>query len=168
MKDERRKALIKRLHKKLDNLRSLRDSRNVSDSRYWQRWGRYRHKLECRRNSLHWESIDYLCSNYDKVYLPEFESQEIRQNRLGRLNNRHLDFLGHYRFKERLTAKCEEVGVELKLVNECYTSKTCGGCGHVNSDLGGSKVLKCGSCGLEIARDVNGARNILIKSKLGL
>jgi transposase len=48
------------------------------------------------------------------------------------------------------------------LVSEEYTSKTCGGCGSLNC-VGGSKEYKC-ECGVDIDRDMNGARNILIKS----
>ncbi len=48
--------------------------------------------------------------------------------------------------------------------SEEYTSKTCGNCGVLKNNLGGSKVLNCGSCGLKIDRDINGSRNILLKT----
>lgn len=69
-----------------------------------------------------------------------------------------------------MKAKCIEKGVELYLVDESYTSLTCGMCGRVKqkSELGGSRVYKCpvekGGCGSILDRDVNGARNILIKN----
>ncbi|MDH6100459.1 zinc ribbon domain-containing protein [Anabaenopsis sp. FSS-46] len=50
------------------------------------------------------------------------------------------------------------------LENESYTSKTCGNCGHVHYKLGGNKVFKCPHCGIQICRDVNGARNILLRA----
>ena len=45
-----------------------------------------------------------------------------------------------------------------------YTSKTCGGCGWINKNLSNSDVYNCGSCGLCIYRDMNGARNIMLRN----
>ena len=46
-----------------------------------------------------------------------------------------------------------------------HTTKTCGCCGHIWNNVGGSKVYKCQNenCNYELDRDVHGARNILIK-----
>ena len=55
-----------------------------------------------------------------------------------------------------------EKGYEVS-VYESYTSCTCGVCGEINK-MGGSEIYLCQSCGLEIDRDVTGARNILIKN----
>jgi putative transposase len=44
------------------------------------------------------------------------------------------------------------------------TSKTCGNCGNIKQDLGASKVYKCSECKKKMYRDVNGARNILLKN----
>ncbi|KAE8964852.1 hypothetical protein PR001_g28913 [Phytophthora rubi] len=47
---------------------------------------------------------------------------------------------------------------------EEYTSKTCSGCGKLKENLGGSEVYKCVFCGAHMDRDLNGAKNILIKN----
>ncbi|CAG8820724.1 12399_t:CDS:1, partial [Gigaspora margarita] len=44
-----------------------------------------------------------------------------------------------------------------------YTSKTCGFCGYVYRKLGGSKIFHCPECKTELDRDINGARNILLR-----
>ncbi|RHZ50134.1 hypothetical protein Glove_505g20 [Diversispora epigaea] len=49
------------------------------------------------------------------------------------------------------------------ICTEEYTSKTCGCCGHIHRKLGGSKVFRCPSCTAELDRDINGARNILLR-----
>ena len=54
--------------------------------------------------------------------------------------------------------------MRIKLVGEEYTSKTCGVCGVLNQKLGGKTKFVCGECGYEADRDLNAARNILIKS----
>jgi len=51
----------------------------------------------------------------------------------------------------------------LCIVNESYTSKTCTECGELN-DVQGSEEYHCNVCGLDVDRDVNGSRNILIKN----
>lgn len=74
-------------------------------------------------------------------------------------------FLHHFKFKERLKNKGTEFKTIIIDVNESYTSKICGVCGHVNLS-NSSKNFKCSSCKIEIDRDINGSRNILIKKYL--
>ena len=68
--------------------------------------------------------------------------------------------LQHYNFKEKLLNTKE---LNVHIVNEAFTSKTCGCCGKINHLLGGNKIFKCTSCELSIDRDINGARNIYLK-----
>ncbi len=73
--------------------------------------------------------------------------------------------MSHYLFRQRLISKAEEYkNCQVVIVGEQYTSKTCGLCGKLNEDLNGKKLFECPSCGLEIDRDNNGSRNILIKN----
>jgi transposase len=75
--------------------------------------------------------------------------------------------LSHYSFQQRLLSKSEEyTNCKVHIVDESYTSKTCGKCGEINTTLGSSKLFICGntSCRTELDRDCNGARNILIKN----
>ena len=73
--------------------------------------------------------------------------------------------LKHYRFQQRLKDKIEEYpGKKLHICTEEYTSKTCTNCGVIKNSLGGNEVFKCKNCSLIIDRDINGARNILIKN----
>lgn len=51
----------------------------------------------------------------------------------------------------------------LYIVTEEFTSKTCTSCGSIKNNLGSNKLFECANCGLKIDRDINGARNILIK-----
>lgn len=68
----------------------------------------------------------------------------------------------HYRFKMKLKAKAEEYSCRVVDCNESYTSKTCGCCGTENP-IGGKEVWTCEHCGCVHDRDINGARNILLK-----
>lgn len=161
---ERRMKLVKLWRMRLDKLRRAKSMKEISDGRFSRRYYRWSKKLEARVTNLHWETVTYLRGEYDEIFLPHFESQEMRSKGLGWLINRDLDYFCHYKFKCRVKEKCEEWGVKLYLVEEDYTSKTCGRCGEINNNLGGSKVFKCKVCKLECGRDVNGARNILMKN----
>ncbi|MDH6107093.1 transposase, partial [Anabaenopsis tanganyikae CS-531] len=77
---------------------------------------------------------------------------------------RQMLTLSHYKFERHLKQAAQRKGVIVVLCNESYTSKTCGNCGHVHYKLGGNKVFKCPHCGIQICRDVNGARNILLRA----
>ena len=69
--------------------------------------------------------------------------------------------LSHCRFRQYLSHKsCEYPWCKVVICTEEYTSKTCGCCGVINRNLGSLKTFKCPSC---IDRDVNGARNVLLK-----
>jgi transposase len=50
-------------------------------------------------------------------------------------------------------------------VNEAYTSKTCGKCGFIDYELGSNHIYNCPKCKNKLDRDVNAARNILMKNK---
>ena len=82
-----------------------------------------------------------------------------------RLRHSTLDLQSHHRFKQRLLAnKAREYPwCKVLIVDEAYTSKTCGMCGHIHQSLGGNKVFRCPHCSFEIDRNVNGARNILLR-----
>ena len=67
------------------------------------------------------------------------------------------------RFVQMLTYKAESAGGWVKRVDPRGTSQRCSGCGGVPSekrDLS-VRVYRCESCGLEMDRDVNAAKNVL-------
>lgn len=74
-----------------------------------------------------------------------------------------LQMQSHYKFKQHLFNKSEEYGCKINEVSEEYTSKTCGNCGSLSNNYH-NRIKKCNSCKIEIDRDMNGARNILIKN----
>ena len=98
----------------------------------------------------------------------ELRNNLKRYKRVTRLNSRVkfvLNNLSHYKFKQHLLAKGKEYGCLIVEVGEEYTSKCCGKCGHI-SDQYKNRIKKCPMCNLEIDRDYNGSRNILIKNLL--
>ena len=92
-------------------------------------------------------------------HTPSFESQEIVSINKNKKVRRDLLSLRHYQFKQKLLTRSKGVVI----CKEHYTSKTCGSCGYLNN-VGSSKIYNCKICNLTIDRDINGARNILLKN----
>ena len=100
--------------------------------------------------------------------LGDFSSSRCASRKAGSkltpLTRDHLYSWAHYRFKQKLLERARGTDTKVVLQDESWTSRTCGRCGHVKNNLGGNKTYACDMCGLNIDRDANGARNILIKS----
>lgn len=118
-------------------------------------------KIENKVKDLHYQTANILCK-HKNILLPVVNVKQLAK-KLGEKTNRRMYALSHFKFRMRLIDKAKERGCNLILVNESYTSKTCSFCGEINETLGAKKWFKCNSCENEIDRDVNGARNILIR-----
>jgi transposase len=157
---------INELHDKIDQLKSLRATStdhktSVRCRRDYRR--AYRH-LGWLIDELHYSTIHEL-KNYKHILLPRFDSQEmVRSRKLDRKTKRRMMALQHYRFRQRLEDWIDlNPDTKLYIVNESYTTKTCTRCGVIN-DVGSNSIYHCLECGLYIERDINGARNILLKN----
>jgi len=119
-------------------------------------------------SELHWKTISFLIENYDLIILPEFPVQKmIKGHKLKRSTKRCMMMFSFFQFKERLKWKCSLYGKKVMIVDESYTSKTCGSCGCLNN-IKGSELFICSNCNCIIDRDCNGARNIFIKNSISL
>ena len=83
----------------------------------------------------------------------------------GMMKNRHLSKAvasqKFYEFRIKLQAKCNENGIELRVVDRWFpSSKTCHCCGAIKKDLKLSdRIFKC-DCGYTEDRDFNAALNL--------
>ena len=116
-------------------------------------------------DELHHKTARFLVEQFDIILLPSFDvSQMIKRGsrKINSKSTRQMLTWAHYRFKCFLKHKCEEYNKVLLIVNEAYTSKTQSWNGKINYKLGGSKVIRDDT--YSVPRDLNGARNIWIKS----
>lgn len=85
----------------------------------------------------------------------------------GMLKNKHLAReianASFYTIREALTRRCEERGIQLKIVDRFYpSSKLCSNCGHKKNDLKLSeRTYVCSNCNMMIDRDLNAAINLV-------
>ena len=103
------------------------------------------------------------------IMLPSFETSNMvrrGERRIRAKTAREMLTWGHWRFKQRLIHKAREFPwCRVIICDEQYTSKTCPQCGQLNYALNGKKEFSCPQpdCGFTLDRDINGARNILIR-----
>ena len=115
-------------------------------------------------------------TNIRTDYINKVVSQLIEQNPSsitiedlnikGMMSNKHLSKSisqqKFYEFRVKLTDKCNQNDIELRIVDRWYpSSKTCSQCGSYKSDLKLSdRIYKCNGCGIEIDRDFNASLNL--------
>lgn len=83
----------------------------------------------------------------------------------GMMKNRHLSKViaqqKFFEFRTKLTAKCKEYGIELRVVDRFYpSSKICHNCGCIKSDLKLSDRVYTCDCGYTEDRDFNASLNL--------
>lgn len=120
-----------------------------------------RWKIKDLISELHHKLALFLVKTFDNILIPSFETSNMVTKLHSKVARAMLGW-SHYKFKQFLKYKAEEYSCNVIEVNESYTSKTCGNCGK-QQNIGSKEVFKC-SCGLVIDRDLNGARNILLKN----
>jgi putative transposase len=111
-------------------------------------------------------AYDLLVEN-DIILLPTFNTSKMVKKgfrKIGRNTVAAMLDLNHYRFKLHLRWLAKKYGKVVIDVNEAYTSKTYNG--RIMNNLGGKssfKVPLVDGRSKVIGRDLNGARNILIR-----
>jgi putative transposase len=157
---------VKQLHALMDALRSAQTRDGIRRRTRWRIKQKLSYLELCLYNTiqeLHNQSASRLVQHYGTILLPTFGTSEMLQGRkLHACTKRRMQSLSHYRFQQKLIGLCQKYGTHLYLVDESYTTKTCGSCGRIH-DVGGSHVYEC-ECGYRIDRDIHGARNIWIKT----
>lgn len=122
------------------------------------------HRIQDLVDELHWQCINYLVHNFSVIVFPPFEVKGMTKKgrKLRKSVVRSMLSLRFFEFKERLRRKCKECGVLYVEQNESYTSKTNSFTGELMTNLGGKEWFVYD--GIKVHRDLNGARNILIRA----
>ena len=101
--------------------------------------------------------------NYNRVEENKLLRTYTKEKRLRKNDKYVLSQLSHYEFKQHLIQKAEIYGCKVQIVTEEYTSQTCTLCGTLSKKYI-KREKQCTHCGNKIDRDINGSRNILLKS----
>lgn len=120
-------------------------------------------KLHQRINNIHSNYINHCVAEVVKTK-PQFVTIEDL-NVKGMMKNRHLSKAvaeqNFYTFREKLTAKCNQLGIEVRVAGRFFpSSKMCHKCGAIKSDLKlKDRWYRC-DCGYENNRDFNASLNL--------
>ena len=156
--------IYKNLNNKIDKIDKYTNSK-LKPSKKVKYTNKTKKQINNKINDLHWKTINYLTTNYNKILIGDLSVKGIvGTNGISKKSKRIAHFIKLFVFKNRLKEKCEERGVEYLEINEYNTSKSCSICGNVKTDLRKKKLYDCTNCNNKIHRDINGARNIYFVS----
>ena len=118
------------------------------------------YRLDCIRNDYN----NKIVNEITRTKLKYITIEDLKISNM--MKNRHLSKAiqeqNFYAIRAKLTNKCKERNIELRLVDTFYpSSKTCSNCGSIKKDLKlKDRIYKCSNCGLEIDRDYNASINL--------
>ena len=125
-------------------------------------------KIKNKRKDWNHKVTTAIVSEYDKVVVGNVSSSKLIKTRMAK----SVSDAGWSDFKQMLAYKALRLGVEMKEVNESFSTVTCSCCGNRTGPKGqaGLRVREwiCSSCGTVHYRDINAAMNILRFSLLGI
>jgi putative transposase len=139
----------------------------IPNKRRKNRENQINRKMKNIIDDFHWKIINFLTNKYSMILIGDMSSKSISSNRTGNMYEMTKRIglkMGLYTFRERLKYKCHCKRIKYRMIRENYTSKMCSCCGKINEKLGGKKIYDCKKCGMIMDRDLNGARNIYLKS----
>ena len=156
--------MLAKLHDRIDKLKSLAcKAKSKTKYHMLRRCTLLRTKITNKVNDLHWQTASYLTKKYKVILIPDFGTKHIVETTKNSHMHRNILQLSHFAFKQKLKYCAKQNHSIVIECSEASTSKTCGGCGNIYK-IGCSEEYVCKFCKLHIHRDVNGARNIFIRS----
>ena len=169
-KNINKSARLKKLEKQLIREQKClsRKYENLKKGKTTQRANIHKQKLKVQK--LH-HKIDNIRTDYINKTIAEIVKTKPSYitiedlNVKGMMKNRHLSKAvaaqKFYEFRTKIQAKCNESGIELRVVDRFYpSSKLCHCCGCIKKDLKLSdRIYKC-KCGYIEDRDFNAALNL--------
>lgn len=123
-------------------------------------------------SNLHIVSAKLICNKYDIIYIGYVNNKgNINSKIMNTIDDNLLKILCHTDFLHTLKYYTKRYNKKLYIVDESYTSTQCGKCGEFNKftriyddDDSERRKYICLYCNTIFCRDLNAARNILIKN----
>jgi len=161
---------LKTLLKRIDNVVKDKPTKsNKRKCRYKLYAKRLRKKVTDMVTDLHWKTANFLCKNFNTILVGNMSTTGIvkkEKSVLRATDKVYCIALSHYKFRERLKSKAAEFCVDFHIVDESYTTQTCGKCGQRNLNVKANKTFTCAqeTCQFKLDRDYNAGRNIYLKA----
>ena len=139
--------------------------KNLPGKKYKLRKALHRHQARAKdfRDELHWKTISYMTDHYDVIVMGKLNVKSLMMGH-NRTNKKHLSFLSHYMFRERLLTKGIAKGNLVLIQEEHGTTQGCPVCGFKKLDVGSSKVYTCDRCTFTGDRDTKSALCMILSN----
>lgn len=150
---------LERQVRRLQKAVSRKDRGSANRRKAVARLARKHYQLSCLRNDTLNKLTSGLVANWSEIVIEDLNVKGMLKNR--RLA-RAISCQGWAEFRRQITYKSEMHDRDLVVADRFYPStKTCYNCGVRKDSLALSdRVFVCESCGVEIDRDLNAARNL--------
>lgn len=148
--------LTGRISKEKDKKKKSNLKRSINNTRF---------RIKNLVNELHWKVIRFFTNRFKVIIFPPFNVSEMVKKSKRKLSKkvvRSMYCFRFFEFKERLKMKCDEYGLTYIESSEAYTSKTNSFTGKLIENLGSKENFVYDN--ISVDRDINGARNILIRA----
>jgi putative transposase len=127
-------------------------------------------KIKNKRKDWNHKKTTELVQQYDVIAVGNVSSSKLKKTRSGGCRMaKSVSDAGWSQFKTMLEYKAITLGVEVKEVNENFSTVTCSTCGERTGPKGLSclrvREWICSSCSTSHHRDVNAATNILLSAQ---
>jgi putative transposase len=157
------RALARRLKRlgRLQRAHARKQKGGANRKKSQKRLAKLHFRIACvRRDALH-KVTTALAKNHSLVAIEDLNVRGMVKNHC---LARAISDVGFAEFRRQLEYKCNWYGSKLVVVGRFFpSSKICSGCGHIKERLALSeRVFRCEQCGLEIDRDLNAAKNLLV------
>lgn len=164
-------SIIANMYKEVDLIKEkLSKCDREKEKRFYRRClMKHYEKIKNKCNEFSHKVSNWLSARYSTIVVPQLNVKDLVSRKEGtrtlRVKSvRELLSIGHYNTLMKLKEKCKDKGSVLLIVKEFNTTRTCGKCGHLKTDIGSAKEWTCEKCEMQHDRDVNAARNILIRN----
>jgi transposase len=124
-----------------------------------------RERLKNKVKDMHYKIIDFL-QKYKNIFIGKLSTKSIISNKSSILSKERKQLaqdISYYSFLQRLKYKCKIYNNNIVITEEHFTTKSCSKCSNIK-DIGKLKIYECKKCNLKLDRDVNSARNMLMKN----
>lgn len=162
---QRKAARSVKVHQKLHGVAYSTACRAVKTSKRWQRKMKRAQRLATHagnvRKDTHRKLVHTLVERYDRIAVEDLNLRGLGQ---GFLRKQCLD-AGWGQFISLLQERADASDKLVCKVNARGTSQNCSGCGAVVPKTLAERTHRCDACGLTIDRDINAARNVLLRAQ---
>lgn len=149
---------LKQTHKELS--RKKKESENGKRARL--KLAHVHEKIMNRRADFLHKTSRILVDSYSLIAMEDLNVSRLSKGFLAK----HVLDCSWAEFKRMLHYKAEEAGSEVILVDPAYPSQECSSCGSIQKKTLAERQHKC-SCGADMHRDLNAAKNILKRATGG-